>query len=108
MTQPMNRKLRRISDAKVRNGSPPSAAFLQAQNQKLAAEGHQMRTVLCAIVKEQGRVRVSKSTVDGLNENDAIEERDIGDAWMFEYKKSDMVIPEGVKDGKANEPKGAA
>jgi hypothetical protein len=103
----VNRQDRRASDAQVRRIGAPSAALLQEQCKKLAAENHQMRTVLCAILKEQGRVRVSKKTVESLNEGDAIEERELPDAFMFEYTRSDMVVPGGVEDGKGK-PKGAA
>lgn len=104
----MNRKDRQTADAHLRTNGTVSPMLLQEQVKRLAAEGHQMRTVLCAIVKELGRVRVSRATVEGLNENDAIEEREVGGDYFFEYKRSDMVTPHGVTNGKGNEPNGAA
>jgi hypothetical protein len=101
----MNRHDRRMSDARVRQTGTVSAGLLQSQLSKLSQEHFQVRNVLLAIIKQQGRVSVSKAVLDSLSNEDAVESRDIGDAIIFEYRKSDMIVPEGVKDGK---PKGAA
>lgn len=96
----MNRHDRRVSDASVRRTGTVSAGLLESRLRTLAAEHHQVRNVLLALIKEQGRVRVSKAALDSLNESDMIESRDAGDAIIFEHKVSNMVTPAGVKDGK--------
>jgi hypothetical protein len=85
-----------------------SAGLLQSQLSKLSQEHFQVRNVLLAIIKQQGRIKVDKAILDGLSNEDACESRELPDAIVFEYKKSDMIVPEGVSNGKANGPKGAA
>lgn len=97
----MNRHDRRVSDASVRRTGTVSASLLESRLRTLAAEHRQVRNVLLAIIKEQGRVRVSKATLDSLNDGDMVESRDLGDAMVFEHKQSNMVAGGGVKDGKA-------
>jgi hypothetical protein len=103
----VNRQDRRASDSSVRRTGQVSPALLEANLRKLAAEHQQVRNVLMAILKQQGRVRIEKATLDKLEEGDMIESRELPDAIVFEYKGSDMVVPGGVENGKGK-PKGAA
>jgi hypothetical protein len=105
----MNRHDRRVSDARVRQTGTVSPRLLQETLAKQSAEFTQVRNVMLALIKQEGRIRVSKQVLDSLNDGDACESRDIGDAILFEYKPSSMVVPEGVSNGKPGPgPKGAA
>jgi hypothetical protein len=109
VSAPPNRHLRRVSDAAVKRGQPLSAALLQDQLAKLAAEGHQKTTALIAIVKTLGRVRVSRETINALTDNDGIEVKETGPDLVFEYRAGvEMVTPRGVTNGEGNEPKETA
>ena len=97
----MNRKDRLTQDAHVRRTGAPSLTLLQDQLQKLAAENQQMRNVLLAILKEQGRVRVMRATIAGLSDGDSIQTRELVDAYVFQYVATNMVAgPRGVENGK--------
>ena len=104
----MNRHDRRVNDSAVRRTGTVSVQLLQQQLQGAIAENAQLRNVLYAICKEQGRVRFAKATIDSLREGDCLESRDLGPEIMIEFKPSNMVVPGGMKDGKANEPKESA
>ncbi len=103
----MNRHDRRVSDASVRKTGTVSAGLLESRLRTLAAEHHQVRNVLLALIKELGRVRVSKAVLDSLSDQDMVESRDVGDAIVFEYKQSNMVTPKGATNGAGNETSGA-
>lgn len=64
-----------------------SLKLLQDAHEKLQAEAQQMRNVLFAIVKEQGRVCVLASTVDGLTEEDGLDAKVDGKSIIVSYVK---------------------
>lgn len=94
-----NRQHRRASAAQSRG--TVSATLLQKRVKELELESFQMRNVLFAIIREQGRVRVAKATIEELREGDKLGARDMGDHYIFEFEQSNMVAPQGVQNGKA-------
>lgn len=80
------------------------ASQVMAQRRSLAeleAQLAQCRLVLCTVVRTMGRVRVSKKDLDAYREGDAVMAQDVGDEVLFTWKQSDMIVPGGVKSGKA-------
>ena len=69
----------------------------------LEVENQSLRDALFAILRSQGRIRVSKEHANAIQPGDGMGVRDVGDAWVFEYQPSNMVVPGGVKDGNGND-----
>lgn len=88
----MNRKTRRAA-----------AANPGSRIETLERENQSLRDALFSILKCLGRVRVPKEVVASLAQGDGMGVRDLGDAWVFTYEPSNMVVPEGVTNGQANE-----
>lgn len=82
-----NRHDRRAKASIARRApSNVSAALLQKQFDELAKQAHEMRNVLFGICKEQGRVRVQRATIDGLEEGDGLEANWQGDTLFIEFR----------------------
>jgi hypothetical protein len=47
---------------------------------------HSMQRFFVAIVKEQGRVRVTKATLDSLREGDSVKRADVPEGLMLTFK----------------------
>jgi len=80
----VNRQNRRAQASQAR--SAPSVTLLRKQFDEQWRELQQLRNVLFAILKEQGRIRFSKRTLDTLSEDDGLEAEDIGEHYMVTYK----------------------
>lgn len=82
-----------------------SAARVQpvGRIRELETENQGLRDALFAILRSQGRIRVSKADANALSRDDSMSVRDLGDAWLFEFQPSGMVTPNGVTNGKASE-----
>lgn len=90
-----NRHQRRAQASAARqHRSNVSATLLQKQFDELAKQAHQMRNVLFGIVKEQGRVRVQRATIDGLEEVDGLEANWQGDTLVIEFRAGKHIPPE--------------
>lgn len=90
-----NRHERRAKASVARqHRSNVSATLLQKQFDELAKQAHEMRNVLFGIVKEQGRVRVQRATIDGLEEGDGLEANWQGDMLFIEFRSGKHVPKE--------------
>lgn len=68
----------------------------------LERENQSLRDALFSILKHQGRVRIPKAVANSLQQGDGMSVRELGDSWVFTFEPSNMVVPQGVKDGQAN------
>lgn len=85
-----------------RNPTPAaSLALLQRRCEALDAENRQLRNVLFALVKDQGRVRIRKETIASLRDGDGLDAVSDGDCYVVTFKESNMVSgPAGVANGR--------
>lgn len=77
----------------------------------LERENGSLRDALFGILRQLGRVRVDKATVDGLRAGDGMKVTVLPDGagWIFEFTESNMVVPGGVQNGvPSGRPEGAA
>lgn len=92
----MNRHQQRARSAMMRqrgndNGMQPvSAKLLQKRLAEQSAELQQLRNVLFSIVKEQGRIKFQKATLDSLGEADGLDAREELGVYIIEYKKVEV------------------
>lgn len=90
-----NRQARRAGDAQRRQQAP-SVALLRKRIEDLEQESGQMRNVLFAILKEQGRVRFSKRTLESLGQDDGLQAEDIGEHYIVTFVSRGQQEPKGV------------
>lgn len=84
----MNRHQQRARQATMRQSKGGiSATLLQKQYAELQASNTRIQNVLFAIVKEAGRIRFSKKTLDSLTEQDSINATETLDGFVIEYKR---------------------
>src|ERR1700704_4899517 len=84
-----NRKAKRTGAALSRQAPTVSARLLQRQYEELEKTSSQMRNVLFAILKEQGRIRVARATIDSLDALGAESHLNAewqGDTLVIEYR----------------------
>lgn len=103
----MNRKDKRVSDSVARRTGQVSPTLLQNQLIRVDQERQAYQDLLWAIVRSQGRVRVAKGDMRG-KPGERLDVREMGDDLYLTIDESMMVVPGGVKNGKANEPKESA
>lgn len=106
----MNRHDKRASDSVARRTGEVSPALLQKTLIEVDQQRQALQDLLYAIVRAQGRVRVSKADMAALNQNMRLDVREVGDDFYLSIEQSMMVVEGGVKDGKTkgHEPGGAA
>lgn len=85
----MNRKERRAKTAIQRQAPAVSSRLLQKQYAELQQTAQQVKNVLFAILKEQGRVRVARATIDSLDslgDDSHLHAEWQGDTLVVEYR----------------------
>lgn len=91
MVAGMTNRHEKRARASVQRKSNVSVALVQKQLQAQSEELQQLRNVLFALVKEQGRIRIKKSTVATLGAEDGLEavEETLGGepCYVVTYKK---------------------
>lgn len=97
----MNRHNRRANESRARKVAPIATGLLQKRYAELEANYAQMRNVLFAVAKEQGRLRFRKATLDSLNNDDHLDAKDEGEFYVISFVESDMVVPGGVQPKEA-------
>ncbi len=92
----MNRQQQRAMKSTKNRGNGVSATLLQKQFAELQASHTRVNNVLFAIVKEAGRIRIAKKTLDGLHECDSINATETLDGFVIEYKRVEAQAPTPV------------
>lgn len=85
----MNRHQKRANESIARKAPAVSTRLLQKQFVELRQVSDQMRNVLFAILKEQGRIRVQRATIDSLDAIGAdshLHAEWQGDTLLIEYR----------------------
>lgn len=96
-------KSRRSPNAALLPKSTDGNVRVMDRTHALEVENQSLRDALFAILRSQGRIRVSKEHANAIQPGDGMGVRDVGDAWVFEYQPSNMVVPGGVKGGNGND-----
>ena len=100
----MNRHDKRARLSIARKATPTvSTKLLQEQVAKLTHEDRQLRAMLIAVAKEQGRIRISRAVFDSLTEQDGLDGSESGGNIYLTYVQSNMLVPGGVEGGKPKE-----
>lgn len=74
-----NRKMRRQAAALERKTGGVVVEVAELERM------HRMQQLFCAIVKEQGRVRVKKETLDSMQMGDSVKSKDDGGAIVLSF-----------------------
>jgi len=99
----MNRHNRRANASVGRKTASVSPALLQEQVKRLTHEAGQLRAMLIAIAKEQGRIRISRAVFESLTEQDGLDGSESGGNIYLTYIQSNMLVPGGVQGGQPKE-----
>jgi hypothetical protein len=93
----VNRRQQRAMASMKRKAPVVNTQLLQKAFDELQKEAMQMRNVLFSLVKEAGRLRFRKATVETLSPEDGIEAVLDGGTYTITYKKHEAPeAPKGV------------